>query len=1418
MNQYYAYNVINELYSMNLNDEESILNRYASPDENIGIPLELPDRITNVNGNHNYKLLSAKDINFNNVLLPNSIISENNWGSFDENRRWASGAPVYINDVYELMNVIDYLLCVSEDLWDEINKIKYSDGLIANLWFINDLNGSISSTNAINGTQFTSKNSNYAVLLNPKTYYTTLPQSTMANFGIATEFNENDIDYPIIRKVLQQQNKRNGIQAYIEYEYTEGYSKTQNENVEGRIVPIYGYPIGNELHFYPMFNIDNFFKSSLDDINNYDSLIDYTKMKLKYDLYFRIMDKTTNKSTFEKIYIDFLYSNWENIGRPYILYFIDSNNKRQIIYIHTENGGVNKTVEGISRDLLNYSEYINYFYYYNTITDSFEPKIDEFGYELEVYSSRDGLQYPYLYHISDSSRISLYVQTPNSNSFSLISNTLDIQYFKNINSLTANIKLPNDNIISSTEDKEQKNALLYSPQRYNIPDNTDINIDVTGNFLKNNEESIKFDDEYIDVFVESHLDNEQNMFFVSSDAEAQEYYYYNGLDENGKRKFVQFQTATELNTFFNSDNNNAITVNNIDSIKCAHVYKKNNDAYQLKYKVTTNSLLNQINDYSVVVEQAANIQNNIVLNYTSNKHTIILNYDLPGQLEQIKFDLNLYVDETSKVQSTNLSIPFSLNKMHQPCIQFINKEIIEQEIKDYSIYLTYTFGDRPDNNIYDYKYTNKVIPGGQTNSFLIYGVAYTKTNQDLIQGINDENDQFNNFQELYTYVIERKYNNFVKKDYNNVNVRTDILAHIDNDRRYTELNYLNSLEETFEQQYTYDNSISNMNNLIISYHPSNSILNLFGGSLFENYLRSISTQANNMVEKQALAYFDGVTYYPALNNEQYITFKNIFSINGLGFNYRLHGGDSYLYINKEGSGINTHNGITDLPFDNQYDLLCNGCYNDENNIIKFMQISVTDENNQLQNITKTGDEIEENSTKFIETNIFDIEAFSYQAIVQKDFFRYQFLGQTQSVLNRNDFDNFTMTYYVPMVYINVKSTTFYPDSNILPEQQEYNLANDNDVLRYSKYIEYWNSTTTTNGVNDEVSKYKPITLSIKLNENSSNNTPFFYESNTAKLKFNIRRIDPKIIDNTSDSKYNPEGITVNLAINQRYYLSDFIKTSAPEKILNSIGSYPEYNETTGKFDIHEFFVNNINESEIIYPIYKTNGNYLYHIDKVSKLNKIHFNNVTFNSHNLNQNIIDYNVLYWFDSNIDNINSLLSGDNITSLYDDSNNGLKLILSNGTIYGNKNYTNNILSAGPEIQIKFIHRTKPNENADNINIKSSENGPAIKTNKTDDGTFQFPMELDNEGQPIDWTFKHYEFYSVNLIDDNDTTHELLEIPDFSLINNIYIYNESTYQMTCLADYLPLQQGLNDNSFKIYYGLILDAFNQYKIYEHLI
>ena len=148
--------------------------------------------------------------------------------------------------------------------------------------------------------------------------------------------------------------------------------------------------------------------------------------KLKYDIYFRqvVVEDEITTSKFKKVYVDFLYNNFDDCGYPYILYFIGDNNKRNIIYIHVTTGNsAYKSLLQVSTDLKKYDEYINYFY---NIDSSVQHSLSDLGEELIVYRVDNGTKYPYLYYTHDNGHINLFVETPNTSNFSITNETLPI--------------------------------------------------------------------------------------------------------------------------------------------------------------------------------------------------------------------------------------------------------------------------------------------------------------------------------------------------------------------------------------------------------------------------------------------------------------------------------------------------------------------------------------------------------------------------------------------------------------------------------------------------------------------------------------------------------------------------------------------------------------------------------------------------------------------------------------------------------------------------------------------------------------------------------------------------------------------------------------------------------------------------------
>ena len=1403
MNEYNAYPIIKDLYYINdtnIESEEDIMDNYTKSENENDKGLEVPDMLSNINSNHLYKLISSKDIDFNNAFLKNSSISEQAWGSFDPNRRWPSGYPIHINDVYELMNVVDYLLCATNDLWSEINKMKYSGNIINNIWFLNNLNQPINSIYAIDTSQFT-KNSDYSILLDPTKYYTILPE-TMENFGIGTLFIAENNNEKITRNIIQTNNNRSGINASIKYKPEDTkYYKMQVENINGINTNIYGYLI-EDLKFYPMFNIDNFFYAKKDE-NNFDNLVDKINKKLNYDIYFRTVEadgQGVNKSTFHKVFVDFLYFNYESVGYPYILYYIDETTQlRNIIYIHTtenqQGSQLYKEVQTISNDLSIYSEYINYFY-------DTSNSLNDLGSQNVVFYVDNSIAYPYLYHISDMGTINLFIETPNTSSFNMANANLMINYYKKTNNIIYSIHTNeiSNNTLQLMNDVDQMKSLLNSPKRYYIPDNTDIYVVFSAPFLKNNL-NIKFDDEYTDVLVRA-LDFE-NTIYVETDEEAQQYYYYNGLDNDGKRQFIQFNSANELNTIATSNNNNIIYIADIDQRKSIHLYKKIENAYDIKYDLFTNSLVKQyIEEYDLVKQEVENIEDHIELSLYDEEdedkinYLKLTNYSLPEEYEQIKFDINLRIDETSKVSKSETNIPMSINRIHHPCIQFISKTIMEAEIKDYTR-LAYTFADTKTTAFVQTQYSNRTTtPIMKTTEI---DSENRKTNQNIING-ETVDDQFYTFSEVYEYLITSKYNDFLTKNYKNfveTNKRTDLLYYINvNERNNSQYQ---TLEESFNYNTTYDNTISGSNMIVFNYDLNQKYMPIFGSvDILKDKLKLVTNnQVTSFLTSATIEKVDGAPNDESMivtnsQNVEYIKFESLFNINGFGFNYRQHGGDSYLYINRENGPRNISNSNRNHTFSDQYDLLTNPCANNFNNICKFMEFTVDDNNNQFTTITKLGNDVEENGI-LINNDILDINLYSFEHKVQNDYEKIR-TGRVNAMSET--------TYYIPTSYMAIKNTTFFPDRSILPKNEEYDFNDYEDFERYKRYIEFWDST-------NEENKYKPITLSLQLKENLENNVPFFTESNIAKAKFDIHRSD---IGNTGGLSVSGKlGNNVPFVIlGQRYYLIDFLNVSNQSNL--SIGSYPKYNGN-GYFEIID-----INKLDDVFPelffIKKENGNYIYDIKKISSINKVMFTNsqnIKFISGlneidiELDNNTLDKNYLFYLDINDTFINQLIDNISINYITDE----ISFVLNITGLYGNKLYKNaSIASNMANVKFKLTKRTLPElVNMPVVIIEDMTGGERVQIT----GTIEDP---ENPGQQIpleEFTFlgKRYRQYQFKKYE-GINNYEFLEYPQ--LTNNLCLYQDNERNI------IPFNY--DESTIRDYYkngSVMIDLFNHYYIFEYL-
>lgn len=1282
-NEYYAYNLIKSLYysdRSDLGNEKDILENFSyknTIEKYMGNLIEMPDRLANVNGNHIYKLLSSKDIDWENAFLPNTVVPDENWGSFDETRRWPSNTPIHINDVYELMNLIDYLFCACEDLWSEVNKLKYGDGVNNKIWFIVNCTNPLGLSEANRLTSDAFKKNSLIVTQNikkinltPLKYFATITDSqslngaSLDNFGMSTLFHvtagEDAHDKKITRYFDREWGRR-GLTATVSPMEKESISMASSQiNQNGIIVSIYGYQIGDDLHFYPGYNINNFFKrnSQATDIGGLvtdpSRIVDVANHKLLYeDVYFRI-----NRTTYSKVYIEFLY-NFKNSpsNQPYILYYKDEElNKKVVIYYTKEQvNGTNELGLGITyipanlfTNILNTNYYINGFNQANPVFEVSENV--NIIYSNSSHNLSEAL--PILYVTSDEFSATLRVSTPKSILFNDTKTGIQLYYYKAENKMNVEIKtIPEDKNknLKPNIDLQQANSVLYNPSRYNIPDTREVYITSYANYIADgNEENplgLKLDDEYIDRLI---LSDEITTAITNYD---KWYVGTENLNADGKRQFTNFTTSQQLENFFNDQSNQMIDYGTNST--CFQLYEKIEDPYNLSYEVNANSLIKQdltyyindtIGDKTYVTKIVSYISDNCIskISYRDIKFS----YKLPPDVEQVKFDINLRINETSKVKEISYNIPINLNKIHYPWIHYVNSQDIDYEICEYNrtkdIYNSST--QTIEHNSYIYKYDLNYIDTvghvistgitylgniysnptglsrlntkpksdyGQINGLLNYNGELTSVENynnttsengrrylDMIIDIfktQEINTQINQGSTFENYYRSRIYRDFPKPLSNVVDSQfidnNGILNNIpDSMIFYDTDNYANS-------DNIFNNNIMAMDNtteFCITYSSTNKYLNLFGGNIISNIIPQqqrkfshISTRSLSNIENSTLE---------ISNNDNFESNTCIFNINGLGANYRLHAGDK-----------NYNQGNTQAQYSSYYSLLTNSVLNNENNLAYFLAISLDDSGSDSENLNDhkqvqlsyisnyngtTASEYKQNRGDFIYGTYFNIDSIPLRIIK----------GSYLLDLPAHSIDSGAkISYYAAYTYMEVKSSTFYPPEDTKPKNwiktgsdtytYMYDFNNASDVADMGRYISCW----------DNLSNYHPITMKLQLKENYYRNTPFFAESNVATMKFNIvRKLTdniPQFYGNSNTSKVSP---------NVKYYLTDFISGSIVKDnngnintvddtaLLESlsIGSYFSYNPNTKLFDIIEIYNNRtkLNERYIDPSQYsQTNG-------------------------------------------------------------------------------------------------------------------------------------------------------------------------------------------------------------------------------------
>ena len=1196
--------VINR-YILDSNNKISYVGRYTENNnisytyisENSYMPIQISDMISNINGMHLYKLISAKDIDFDNVILPNSAITRDyNWGLFDEKRRWGN-KPIHINNTFELLNVIDYLLCACNNIWNELYKLKYGDEDNTNLWFIVKADSSlmILESRKIANDDFKKENIGkhevkVLTTLDPTQYYSTVKTINNGLFGFGTNFHKTDSDTSDLYfqyRILNNKSSKNIITGNIEPESLVTNPSAQvTQVINGEPYTIYGYKIGDDLKIYPGERIKSVInESSL--ITDIEELVDINTKKLKYDTYFRL-----NVSTFKQIYVEFLFnystnSNNKNLHssekHPYILYYIDSQNKKHVLSVHTltsiddaSKTGVIPTTkvmseESILFELSSHEDY-NISELYNNgiinVTDRFNPG-DNFIKNLNVKgkvtpSEDDPTVFeekyePIYYIIPDEYSLQFEVTLPKSYK----SKGIIIYYYKNENNINGNIYLAkdlnytfnindfndienNDNLLEilPSIDSEQSSSVSYCLERYNIPENQDVYFKINATYIANGNENplgLKLDDEYNDICL---FNNELNT--INND-NINEYYYYDSISSNYSRNFKNYISVE------NFTNNIGRYINyDLNGNEFYHVWKKIETPYKVIPSITTSSLISQTITYDEANSEVFNIKNNTNSLQQISYNLFKFNYSLPEEIEQLKFDIDFVINETSKVKKCYYKYPINLNKIYEITINYIGNDIIHNEANKY--------------NTDKYNYT---------------------------QYLPNDNESIMKLSNVLNVIGSTKYWRSVSTNDNRISY-LDVIKSLNNNNSLSDLDDIR----------TYDNTIGDIDSKIfkISYSTTKKYINLLG-SFYTGKLLNI-TSNNNKYASISIGNQDIV------QNSSYL-----FNINGLGINYRLHGYNEYI----DNSGTEANSKIIVSSY---FDLLSVKLQNKKNSINTFLNFKLIEDGNEQYQLSyiayNNTDNIyewtkydnnfnsgyEENNIYTIKTIPVDIIKSTYELVVYNH--------------KKNSVNNY-ITYYIPISYMVINTSTFYPPIDTRPIG-EYDFNKEEDKIRYKNYVECWNNNNN----------YKPITLSLKLLENNNNISPYFKESNEAKIRFNILRSDDA---NQTNLSIGGKQQIIFIALNSKYYLSDFIDFNGGQFNQNGYptGSYFYFNKTTYSYMINEIYGNQynniyINNNEIknnlnyptidtidnanklvIYPVFKksaNNNDYNYNINRIADTNKL----------------------------------------------------------------------------------------------------------------------------------------------------------------------------------------------------------------------
>lgn len=1112
----------------NLSNNEDIVYAFLQSKREKGI--ELSDMISNINGTHNYKLMSAKDIDYDNVILPNSAItSEYNWAGFDPNRRWGD-KPIHINNTFELLNVIDYLLCACDNLWNELYKIKYSVNERVNIWFTKDV-----TSNKLIGINYQlvaqdfqpysdrTNETKMITYLDPTNYYTSLNNNINNKFGIVTNFYKIDGDLDNLsfdRKIMETTGKNIVLMVILPSNKTiENHISTISQNIDGTLQQIYAYQIGDELKVYPGARIDAFINSN-NIKTNPNEIIDFKLKTFKNETYFK---SNSSGNIYSKLYIKFLNKSKISINQqteiqnPYFIYYVDSITGKKIIIAYNYQNGSNETEPEIKRIIDRYirnknlSTYEFYDFTNNALEDQVVPKQND---ESEAI--------PKFYIIPDEFYSTLEVATPNSKKFASTSKSIKIYYYKRQNNLSCKLTRlgKDDEIIEILPENDpiQSDSLTYNDFRYNIPDNQDITFTFDSSYIayirpnlsddidpNNYEEGnpfrLKLDDEYKDIML---YKTEE----VDNDEKASQYYeLQRDVDSSNsyKRKFNQFT----YDTFRSSQNNYTATDSTSHLYK--HTWMKYDNPYQLCLDIDNDEFIQQSFQYNLVNDEIAYIKshNEFVL---SSYNSYTFNHILKNDIEELKMNLRFYINETSKVKYTECIIPLNINKIYNPTINYYSRNAVELENANYSDkYYTYDFGVK------------------QISLTEIYDKSFSKYNSRFA-GLN-------NIPNLVSYIYD-----------NNQDIET---------------------LEDLQKQQTYDCTI---NNTIFefTYNYNLNTINLLGSWYTEQYLNKKRIGGTPETHLKYENNNNIITLKSEISTDpQYSYHLYFFNLNGFNKNYRLHGNNNTVPGN-----INT-GGDEDFKktIYNDFDLLSVASEKSHQSIEEQLKFKLDDDDYQLKYICT---ELDESSHEIWEENIHDLEDENeefYSGYGKKENNLYSYIIKTLPIniyktsytvkCKKNYSSDDTFTYYLPISYISINSSTFSPLKDTKPEGLIPDINNDEERFKYYQYMNCW----------DDESNYHPITLSMKLFDNTIKPSPYYYESNEAKMKFNIKR-------RRADGGISIQGMTstwVFVSRNSDYYLSDFIEMT-PRDVssisgMTPTGSYFYFNDKYNDHIPGEIFAN-----------------------------------------------------------------------------------------------------------------------------------------------------------------------------------------------------------------------------------------------------